>query len=156
MNHRGALPRALALGLISAGLMALSILLRGEIWNGRTAVLLAIWFGAGFLGTFLAMLGVWIIARFGRPGLTGIARTLAFFPAFLVVGAVLYLIQNRIAAGGFDVNPDRVALSVFFGSLQIMGAFLYSAPNYLLPWMAPSMMVAGYALLPRPPTDSRG
>ena len=75
---------------------------------------------------------------------------------FLLAGGLAFLIQNRIRAGGYELNPDHPVISFVFTSAQIIAVFLFSAPHHLLPWMAPAMIVAGYALLPGPGKGSKG
>ena len=147
---------ALLLGLISAGLMALSIISHREFWGERTALVVLVWFSGGFFGALVAAGCLTLLARFGMPRIAGWLRPVAFLPGFLLAGGLAFLIQNRIRAGGYELNPDHPVLSFVFTSVQIIAVFLFSAPHRLLPWMAPAMIVAGYALLPGPGKGSKG
>lgn len=147
---------ALLLGLISAGLMALSIMSHREFWGERTALVVLVWFSGGFFGALVAAGCLTLLARLGMPRIAGWLRPVAFLPGFLLAGGLAFLIQNRIRAGGYELNPDHPVISFVFTSAQIIAVFLFSAPHHLLPWMAPAMMVAGYALLPGPGKGSKG
>lgn len=146
MNLNPAFGRALALGLVSAGLMAATIAMRGENWNDRSIALIAIWAGAGFLGAWAVLLANRLARRFGQPRLASRSRGFLFMGGFLVAGAVLYLLQHRLTLG--YETPHSFFRWFFFGNAEVMAVFLYSAPHYLLPWMGPAMILAGYALLP--------
>ena len=147
---------ALLLGLISAGLMALSIISHREFWGERTALVVLVWFSGGFFGALVAAGCLILLARLGMPRIAGWLRPVAFLPGFLLAGGLAFLIQNRIRAGGYELNPDQPVFSLVFTSARILAVFLFSVPQHLLPWMAPAMVVAGYALLPGPGRGSKG
>ncbi|MFM8749583.1 hypothetical protein [Rhabdaerophilum sp.] len=147
---------ALLLGLISAGLMALSIISHREFWGERTALVVLVWFSGGFFGALVAAGCLTLLARLGMPRIAAWLRPVVFLPGFLLAGGLAFLIQNRIRAGGYELNPDHPVISFVFTSVQIIAVFLFSAPHRLLPWMAPAMIVAGYALLPGPGKGSKG
>ncbi|MCA3595623.1 MAG: hypothetical protein IOC59_12170 [Methylobacterium sp.] len=147
---------ALQLGLISAALMALSITSHREIWAERTVLLVMVWFAGGFFGALVATGGLTLLARLGWRRIAGWLRPVAFLPGFLLAGGLAFLIQNRIRAGGYELNPDQPVFSLVFTSARILAVFLFSVPQHLLPWMAPAMVVAGYALLPGPGKGSIG
>lgn len=154
MSRRSAFGRMLALGFVSAGLMALSIWLRGENWNDRTIALLLIWAGSGFLGGGLGIIGLRWLERRGQSRLAGYSRGVLFMLGFLVAGAALYLLQHRLMLG-FE-TPHSFVRWFIFGNAEVMAVFLYSAPHYLLPWLGPAMLLAGYALLPGAGEHSKG
>lgn len=140
------LARALVAGLISAAAMALAILGREEPLAGRAQALIAIWFTAGFGGLIANAAAIAITDRLGwRPLGAWLAR-LGFLPAFLFVGSLAFLIQNRWQLGGFEPHPDHPIRSVIFSSIQTMILFLVSAPGYLLPWMMPLLVLTGFLL----------
>lgn len=145
---RLALWRAVLLGLISAVLMVIAITLLGEIWNGRTIALVAIWLLGGIFGA-LSGVAVLLLAHklFGARG-TGWLRAIIFLPAFILAGAMVFYIQTGWQSG-FEPHPEHPIRSILFGSVQVMALFVYSLSHYMLPWMAPAMMMAGYALMPR-------
>jgi hypothetical protein len=69
-----------------------------------------------------------------------------FLPAFLSIGSLAFLIQNRWQLGGYEPHPDHPIRSMVFSSIQTLILFLVSAPGYLLPWMAPLFVVTGFLL----------
>jgi hypothetical protein len=139
--------RAMLLGVASSGLMMASVLQRNEIWNGRVITLLVIWMLGGFFGA----LGAWLAVTWTRKMLghkaAQVLRAFVFLPAFIAAGSVVFYLQNGLQTG-FDWNPDHSVRSVLFGSTQFMALFAYTMSHYMLPWMAPAMMLLGYALLP--------
>ncbi|PPD14592.1 MAG: hypothetical protein CTY25_09585 [Methylobacterium sp.] len=150
MRHAALLARSLGLGATSAASMAIWIALQGEIWNWRAVALIAIWFGGGFLGTWIAAGLVGILARLGRPNWATRMRGFLFLLGFLLGGALSFLLYSRIAAGVFITGLRHFVMWATFGSAELMGLFFYTAPLFLLPWMAPLLVVAGYLLIPAP------
>ncbi len=147
---------ALLLGILSAALLALRLVQHREIWSERTYLLLLVWFLGSFLGALGTGIAVSLLARLGLARLALGFRAIAFVPAFMIAGGVVFLVQNRIQVRGYELHPDRPLFSFFWQSLEGVAVFIYSVPHYLLPWMAPVMALAGYALLPRPRDRSKG
>lgn len=146
---RRAIGRAMLLGLVSALLMILAIVQRDEIWNNRTITLVIIWLLGGFFGTFGGVAALMLAGRlFGRR-LIGPIRGLIFLPAFMVAGAMVFYLHAGWQSG-FEPHPEHPIRSILFGSVQTMAMFVYTVSHYLLPWMAPTLILAGYALMPRP------
>ncbi|MCU0818522.1 MAG: hypothetical protein MUF11_04330 [Beijerinckiaceae bacterium] len=147
---------ALLLGILSAALVALWLQQHREIWSERTYLLVLVWFLGGFLGAMGTSLVMWLMAWLGLARTAQAFRAIAFVPAFLVAGGFAFLIQNRIQVEGYELHPERPFRSFFWQSLEGVAVFIYSAPHYLLPWMAPVMAIAGYALLPSPRNRAKG
>jgi hypothetical protein len=141
--------RAMLLGLVSALMMILAIVLRDEIWNNRTIALVIIWLLGGFLGTFGGVAALLLARRLLGEGMVGPIRSLIFLPAFIVAGAMVFYFHAGWQSG-FELHPERPIRSILFGSVQTMAMFVYTVSHYLLPWMAPAMILVGYALMPRP------
>jgi hypothetical protein len=147
---------ALLLGLVCALLLALWLVLHRENWNERTLLLMLIWFAGGFFASLGSSLVLAVLARLGWLFLARIFRAVAFLPAFLVAGSLAFLIQSRFQDGAYVLNPERPFLSMMFSMAQVVAIFVYTVPLYLLPWMGPAMVLAGFALLPRPRGGSGG
>jgi hypothetical protein len=141
--------RALLLGMVSALLMVASIIWRDEIWNDRAVALIGIWMLGGFFGAIAAAGTLKLAARFFGMTTVKLMHAIAFLPAFIVAGAFFFSIQTAWQTG-FYLNPDHMIRSLIFGNLQVMALFVYSLSHYMLPWMGPAMVIAGYALLPSP------
>jgi hypothetical protein len=145
---RHVLGRAFLLGLISAMMMVVAIHLRDEIWNNRTLALVIIWLLGGFTGTVFGVMGLELGMRiFGNRMAQGL-RALIFLPAFLAAGALVFYVLI-LWQRGFELHPEHPVRSLLFGSVQTMAMFVYTVSHYMLPWMAPAMIVVGYALMPR-------
>ncbi len=144
------------LAILSAALVALWLHLHREIWSERTYLLVLVWFLGGFFGALGTSLSVSLMARMGFPRFALAFRSFAFVPAFMLAGGFVFLVQNRIQAGGYELHPERRLISFFWQSADQVAVFIYSVPHYLVPWMAPVMAIAGYALLPRPRDRSKG
>lgn len=144
------LSRAVLLGVVSALLMVVSILLRHEIWNNRTLSLLFIWSMGGFLGAYGTVAAMRMASRFGRIRHFRLVRAILFLPVFLVAGAVVFCLLTRWQSG-LELHPEYPIRGMLLGSLQLMALFIYTVSRYLLPWMAPALMIAAYAWLPNLP-----
>jgi hypothetical protein len=141
--------RAMLLGLISALTMVIAIVLRDEIWNNRTIALVVIWLLGGTIATFGAVATLLVWRRLFGARLVELVRGLVFLPAFLVAGAMVFYLQTGWQSG-FELHPEHPLRSAMLGSVQTMAMFIYTVSHYMLPWMAPVMIVVGYALMPRP------
>ena len=139
--------RILLLGVISAGLMALSILLQGQIWTPRTDQLVLLWGLGGCLGAALTLVCQSLVSRQGWSRLAAASRFFGFLPAFAIATSPVFLVQQVLNNGWFELNPDRPVLSLVFTSLQIIALFLYTLPPQLFPWLGPAMMLLGWLVL---------
>jgi hypothetical protein len=144
------LSRAALLGVVSASLMMASVLQRHEIWNSRTLSLVFIWSMGGFLGAYSTVAAMRLASRFGRIRHLRLIRAILFLPAFLVAGAVVFCLLTRWQ-NGLELHPEYPIRWMLLGSLQLMALFIYSVSQYMLPWMAPALMIAAYTWLPNLP-----
>lgn len=141
---------ALVMALATAALVILRIMERAELWNARTAALVAIMALGAFAGglsvrLFLAGLAAPRGHRFLAPAL--------FVPAFLSAASVAFVILTLVIDGHFEPHPDRYLRSVFWTSVQTAALFLYSCASYLLPWPLPALAALATFLLPTKPVE---
>ncbi|CAN1552624.1 hypothetical protein MCEMSEM23_02251 [Rhabdaerophilaceae bacterium] len=141
--------RVVLLAAITGSLMAGALLLKGQIWTFRTSMLVIVWGIGGFFGAALTLAMASQAERWGFTQIGTLTRLVGFLPAFAAASSPVYLIQHVLAAGGLELNSERVVRSSIFQSLQLIGLYLYSLPAHLWPWLGVAMMLAGAALLMR-------
>lgn len=147
----------LAFAAIGGGMMALRIVLHGEIWHERTYWLTGIATMCGLLAAGLSRLALgWSMAR--APFFRRHARVLAslmFGTLFVALAALAFLFHVMLVREQVEPNEGRGLVIWLLIIVETTGFGVISWQVYLLPWVLPVHMALAAWLIPPAPDDAR-
>lgn len=145
---RQAAGRGLAFAAVAAGLVALRILERGETFQPRTLLLLAMVAG-GALAAGLAVFAVTgAIARGWPPLLRGALAAPVLAGGFAGCTGLIFALIRPLNES--DVDQDHHALEFIGILIDAAGLFVTTGGRYWLPWPIAAIGLAGGLIAARP------
>ncbi|MCA0399684.1 MAG: hypothetical protein LCH38_02580 [Proteobacteria bacterium] len=138
---------SLLLALIAAGLTALQITLKGEIWFARTYLIVALAAFGGFVGAVASLLAFRLLRVFTRRFSGRPSAGFLFAGFFMLAMGGAYVLFVLFIAGEFEPHDGYTLRALAGAFLQVFGLFLISSPTYLLPLPLPGLVFAAARLL---------
>lgn len=142
MIVRSLIGRSLTFAAVAAALIALRILERGESFQPRTLLLLAMVAGGAFPAGAVVFALTETVAKRWPPLLRGILAAPLLAIAFGGCTALIFALLRPITESDFDHDDHHLFDAI--GMLRdAVGLFVITGERYWLPWPVPAIGLAG-------------